>query len=174
VDEDGRPVPPGRSGRVLLTDLNNHVMPFIRYDVQDLASPSARSAGGFPVLERIDGRSSELLRLPSGRVISGGGLGMHLFHGNRFTGWIRVYQCAQTGPNELELRIGWSRPPDGRTREEVVAAVSELCDPDTVIRLRDVDELDRLPSGKAWIVRREPQAYEAAGGGGTSSGPPAP
>jgi phenylacetate-CoA ligase len=156
VDDAGGPVPPGATGRLLVTDLNNHVMPFIRYDVGDLATASPdRSAGGFPLLDRIDGRSSELLRLPSGRVISGGGIGMQLFHRHDFARWIRLFQCAQTGPNSLELRVAWVHPPADGIRSRLVEALRGIADPDTTIRVRDVEDLDRLPSGKAWIVRRE-------------------
>lgn len=37
VDDDGAPVPPGETGRMVVTDFNNYAMPLIRYDTGDLA-----------------------------------------------------------------------------------------------------------------------------------------
>ena len=36
VDDDGQRVNPGEKGHILLTDLTNFVMPFIRYDIGDI------------------------------------------------------------------------------------------------------------------------------------------
>jgi phenylacetate-CoA ligase len=72
LDEEGRPVPPGHTGRLVLTDLNNYVFPFIRYHTGDVAVASEEGfVGGFALVERLDGRSSELLEFPSGRTVSG-------------------------------------------------------------------------------------------------------
>ena len=46
VREDGRPATPGERGRVLLTDLENQVMPFINYEVGDLATVGSPCACG--------------------------------------------------------------------------------------------------------------------------------
>lgn len=35
VNDMGRPVPPGESGRIIITDLYNRMMPFVRYDTGD-------------------------------------------------------------------------------------------------------------------------------------------
>ncbi len=155
LDEEGRPVPPGETGRLVLTDLNNYVFPFIRYDTGDAAVASEDGfVGGFPVVERLDGRSSELLEFPSGRTVSAVSLGGFLTQTHDFAPLIRFYQCVQTGPNEIELRVVWARPPAQDERRALVDAVRSLTDPDTAVEVRDVAELERLPSGKAWIVRR--------------------
>jgi phenylacetate-CoA ligase len=156
VDDDLRPVPPGRTGRILLTDLNNHVMPFIRYDPQDLGVPSPIGpAGGFRLLDRIEGRVSETLVLPTGRSISGVMIGHQLFKLHNFLPWIRFFQVAQTEPNALEIRVVWAARPDGRVRAELVGVLQDLAEPDTAITIREVEDLDRLASGKVWLARRE-------------------
>lgn len=155
VDEDGTPVPPGRQGRLLVTDLNNYVQPFIRYDTGDLATAGDQRAGGFPVVESIDGRSAERLLLPSGKALSGVMLGQTLFAANPFASLVRLYQCEQTAENSLELRVVWrGGEPDEATRERIVAAVRSVADPDTSVTVRTVDALEALPSGKRWIVRK--------------------
>jgi phenylacetate-CoA ligase len=61
---------------VVLTQLDNPVMPLIRYVNGDLAKwsqqPSACACGlHYPVLAEITGRTSDLFRLPGGKVVHG-------------------------------------------------------------------------------------------------------
>jgi phenylacetate-coenzyme A ligase PaaK-like adenylate-forming protein len=69
VDEQNRPVPPGSVGsKVLLTNLVNYAQPLIRYELSDAIKlepgpdPSGRP---FERIARIDGRSDDVLKLPS-------------------------------------------------------------------------------------------------------------
>lgn len=169
LDDEDRPVPPGELGRVVLTNLNERVMPLIRYEQGDLAAASPEGyVGGFRVVEGLIGREAELLRFPSGRVVSGSALGQLLFKRHDFLPWVRNFQCLQTGPNELDLRVVWARDPgDARTR--IAAAVREAADPDTVVRVRDIDEPERYPSGKVWVVR----GFQEPAGDATTAGPSA-
>jgi len=60
VDDRGRDVRPGERGRVIVTGLYNYVMPFIRYELGDIAvagqgrCPCGRT---LPVIARVEGRS---------------------------------------------------------------------------------------------------------------------
>ena len=156
LDDRDRPASPGEHGRIVLTDLNNYVMPLIRYDTQDVGVASAGTHGGLPVLEEIVGRSSETLRLPSGRVVSPLTLGMRLFVGENFLPYIHAYQCAEIAPNHLQVRVIWEGgDPGPEVRAEIVRSVRTITDPDTIVEVVGVANLDRLPSGKSWIVRRE-------------------
>jgi phenylacetate-CoA ligase len=161
LDKDGRPAPPTQVGRLVLTDLNNYVFPFIRYDTGDLAVASeAGFEGGFPLLERLEGRSSDVLVFPSGKILSAVTLGGYITQSHDFAPLVRFYQCAQTGPNETELRVVWARTPTDGERTALAETVRALTDPDTAIAIRDVTELERFASGKAWIVRR---LFDASG-----------
>ena len=138
-----------------MTDLNNYVMPFIRYDTGDVATTSREGfMGGFLLLESIEGRSSEILRFPSGRFMSGIMLGQALRDADAFEP-VRFYQCAQVGPKALELRVVWRSAPDEASRAKMISVLREFADPDFDIGVRNVEELETLPSGKRWIVRRE-------------------
>ncbi len=68
LDQDGAPCGPGQVGRVVVTQLHNFDMPLIRYEIGDYAEVGAPcSCGrGLPVLNRILGRSRNMLILPSG------------------------------------------------------------------------------------------------------------
>ncbi len=58
VRDDGTAAAVGERGRVLLTDLANHVMPFINYDIGDraVAGPPCSCGRGLPTLRHLEGR----------------------------------------------------------------------------------------------------------------------
>ena len=70
LDDDGRPVVPGASGRVVVTSLHNFAMPFIRYDTGDFATAGAPCDCGrsLPVLAQIDGRARKGTPVPLGQT----------------------------------------------------------------------------------------------------------
>lgn len=69
VDEDGRPCPPRRPGRVLLTSMQSYAMPLIRYEIGDIAEWREPCDCGItlPVINKIWGRTRHLITTPDGR-----------------------------------------------------------------------------------------------------------
>src|SRR5918994_629046 len=70
VDEKNRPVPPGIYGeKVLVTVLFSRTMPLIRYEMSDSVRPasSPRCSCGrpFALIDGVQGRAEEVLRLPA-------------------------------------------------------------------------------------------------------------
>ncbi|WP_442484411.1 phenylacetate--CoA ligase family protein [Aeoliella sp. SH292] len=65
VDDDYQPVAPGERGtKVLLTNLANHIQPFIRYEVNDIvvmATEPCECGVSLPLIAEIEGRSSDIL-----------------------------------------------------------------------------------------------------------------
>ena len=80
--KDGRPAAPGEKGRVLVTDLDNPAMPFIRYEIGDVAAPMAPGVcacgRGLPRMEVAAGRATDFLIAPDGRIVSGASLTIYL------------------------------------------------------------------------------------------------
>jgi phenylacetate-coenzyme A ligase PaaK-like adenylate-forming protein len=76
ADADGAPVPAGTPGaRVLLTNLVNRVQPLIRYELSDSIILAAESsAAPYSVIERVDGRSDDILRVAG---VDGGEVALH-------------------------------------------------------------------------------------------------
>ena len=69
VDDRGAPVPPGMPGsKVLLTNLVNRAQPLIRYELADsvvLAAGPDPSGRPYDRIQRVDGRSDDVLALPA-------------------------------------------------------------------------------------------------------------
>lgn len=108
VDEQSRPVPPGvPSHKVLLTNLWCRAQPLIRYELADSVTfaegpnPTGRP---FARIERIEGRSDDILRLPAP---GGGDIAVHPFHLRAPFGRlpeVRQYQVEQCD-DALRVRI---------------------------------------------------------------------
>jgi phenylacetate-CoA ligase len=74
LHESGRPAEPGEVGEIVVTDLSNLYMPFLRYRTGDLAVPSGRSCPcgrAFPLIERIEGRTFDVVVSPDGKSAGG-------------------------------------------------------------------------------------------------------
>ncbi|MCK2147777.1 phenylacetate--CoA ligase family protein [Marinobacter alexandrii] len=74
LDANDQPVKPGQPGKIVVTDLNNRGMPLIRYRVEDMGVYSEKSCAcgrGFPILERLEGRVADFLKLPDGGQVAG-------------------------------------------------------------------------------------------------------
>lgn len=162
LDDEGRPAAPGETGRLVLTDLNNQAMPFLRYDTGDLAT--AGEGDDRPRVGSIEGRSSEVLQLEGGARVTPVMLGWKLFIDRDLGRHIRRWQCVQTDPGTLEFRIV-SRG-RGEVERELMEAVREVAGAATRVLVREVHELDRLPSGKAWVVRTSVEAADQRGASG--------
>lgn len=72
VDEDGRPVPDGTAGAVVVTHYRERAMPLVRYRLGDRARlvPGRCDCGqGFRRIQLVDGRTNDYLVLPDGRRV---------------------------------------------------------------------------------------------------------
>lgn len=73
---DGRPAQPGEVGEVVITDLNNFCMPFLRYRIGDLAEAIDNSVPsvcgrGLPRIGAIQGRVQSIIQGTDGRFVPG-------------------------------------------------------------------------------------------------------
>jgi len=103
VDEAGNPVV-GKPGRVLVTDLHNYGMPFLRYANGDLATLEERTCScgrGLPLFRSIDGREAELVPLPDGRRIPS----LYFVHILKDYGQIRYFQVVQLQLDEFVIQV---------------------------------------------------------------------
>jgi phenylacetate-CoA ligase len=105
LNKSGDPVDPGTPGHIVITDLSNYVMPFIRYRIEDIGIPSDRkcSCGRTqPLIEKIQGRVADFIITPEGRCISGISLTDHF--GASIPG-VAQMQIVQKEVNLLTLNI---------------------------------------------------------------------
>lgn len=104
VDAEFKNLPDDQYGEVLLTDFLNRVFPLIRYRNGDRAAKSSKTCpcgSNFPLLLPVRGRTTDMIKLPSGRVLSGDFL-TTLFDAYPFA--VSAFQLVQHQDLSLTLR----------------------------------------------------------------------
>lgn len=74
VDKDGQPAPKGQAGEVVVTHLATGEFPFIRYRTGDVAALSTQSCTcgrGLPILDEIQGRTTDFVVAADGTIMHG-------------------------------------------------------------------------------------------------------
>ena len=104
LDENEKPVEVGSSGRIIVTNLNNFAMPFIRYEVGDVGRPSnqvCKCGRGLPLMGMVDGRIVDTIVSPSGKFLHGEFF-THLFY--KIEG-VKQFQVMQEDKENLLVKI---------------------------------------------------------------------
>lgn len=145
VDAEGRQVPPGVDGRVLVTPFVSTAQPLIRYEQGDIARfGSPCSCGrGLPVIAGISGRTLAMFRHPDGRAVA-----KMLTEDTRVALDATFWQVAQVGPLSFEIRYvprEWSAPADEAT---AVADFRRIFFDDADVRCVRVREIALTKAGK--------------------------
>lgn len=74
IDPQGNPLPPGQSGEIVVTHMGTSEFPFIRYRTGDIAVMSDKTCAcgrGLPMLEAIEGRSTDFVVALDGTILHG-------------------------------------------------------------------------------------------------------
>jgi phenylacetate-CoA ligase len=102
VDESGRAVPNGQSGRSIITPFFNSAQPLIRYEQGDIVMSGSHCAGGIhlPVLAQIVGRKDAAFSFSNGDTTF---IGIDVATVRDLLS-ADAFQLAQIGPNDVEVR----------------------------------------------------------------------
>ena len=74
LGSDGRPVAEGEAGEIVVTDLYSREFPFLRYRTGDVGVRSSRKCPcgrPLPLLERVEGRTTDFVVAPDGTALHG-------------------------------------------------------------------------------------------------------
>jgi phenylacetate-CoA ligase len=160
VLRDGEPVAPGETGEVVLTSIDNHVMPFLRYATGDLARLPDRSrpaeAGTTTLwLERIEGRQVDCLQRSDGGLVSAWQASTSTFWGRPHVAEAcRQWQIDQGVDLGIVVSVvtGTTEAVPEPVQAEIEAFLREAVGEVTVI-VRTVPAVELEPNGKFRAVR---------------------
>jgi phenylacetate-CoA ligase len=147
VDAEGRPVPDGEEGDVVVTDLYNYGMPFIRYRNGDRAIKGTESCGcgrGLPLLKDVTGRVADMIRTPDDRVITG------LFFPHLMKDYPSVlrYQVVQEELDLVEMRVVATEAWNADVQSAIESAVRQKLGPLVRVELMRVADIPLSKGGK--------------------------
>lgn len=150
VLKDGRPAAPGEIGEVVVTDLNNYCLPFIRYRIGDLAealdpSEPCPCGRGLPRLGKIEGRVQSIIIGSKGQYIPGTFFA-HLF--KDYDHAIRQFQIVQTDRGAITLKVVKGKRYSDETLTEVLRVLHQFLGDDMQIAVDFVDNVDMVRTGK--------------------------
>jgi len=143
--KEGKPVNPDEDGEIVVTVLNNYSMPFIRYNLYDIAAYSEEQCScgiSFPLMVRIKGRKNDYMISENGNKIS-----YFTNYFNRLAPHVYEYQIVQEDINLFKVLIvpGKSYRQEG---ENTFIPVIKRFFPNARIDIKLVDVIERGPSGK--------------------------
>jgi phenylacetate-CoA ligase len=103
--KNDKPAAPGELGKIIITDLLNYGMPFIRYQIEDVGASSDKlceCGRGLPLMKMAAGRVTDFLVTPDGKIISGAALTIYLIVN---TPGVAQAQLIQENVNEIIIKI---------------------------------------------------------------------
>ncbi len=146
--KDGETAMAGEEGEIIVTNLFNYAMPFIRYAVGDVgvkADDSPICGRTLPLMDVIKGRSGDFIVLPDGRRLSPAFIDLNPFNN------LREFRIVQEREDLLEI---WLKADSDRgvefehRRDQCVSALRRAVGKDVQIRVRVMKEIPRDNSGK--------------------------
>jgi len=153
VDDQGKPLPFGHEGRIIVTTFDNRVMPFIRYDLGDRGVISNAPCACGRTLRTITlrGRTAELIEVGEGRTVSLLDISSTI---DQYWDSVRQFQIIQKGRLSFVIKMV-PGPQFLKGREILEGKLIRLLHPNVEIRWDVVDEIPEAESGKAVYFVRE-------------------
>jgi phenylacetate-CoA ligase len=151
LDDDGRPTPAGQEGNLVITDLYNYGMPFVRYSNGDraVAGWGTCSCGrGLPILKEVIGRRSDMIDTPDGRHLTG----LVFPHLIKDFPAVQRFLVIQDEPDHVELRVATTQDWSEADRNRLDRSVRELLGPAMRLDLVRVDDIPPTAAGKHAVV----------------------
>ena len=137
----------GQPGEIVITVLNNHAMPFLRYRIGDMGvldtSPCA-CGRVFHRLREVVGRTSDNFLMPDGRIVHGEYF-THIFYGRE---GIEQFQFVQHAREDFSLKIVPTGQYRQATADQIEHEVREMIGPAAQLRLEVREAIPKTSSGK--------------------------
>jgi phenylacetate-CoA ligase len=148
----------GETGEVVVTDLHNFAMPFIRYANGDLATAGSsdlcRCGRGLARIASVEGRTADVLRDAHGALVSGVAFGYMFVDLERI---VSEFQIVQRADLSVTLRVVTEGPLHAAVRERLRQSCRRFLH-GIDVQVEAVRELPAGPMGKRRLVISEHRA----------------
>lgn len=141
------PDPYNIPGDILITQLNNYAMPFIRYRIGDiglLSNEMCQCGNQLPILSDLLGRSTATFRTKNGTLVHGGFFTQQLYNIDGIT----QFQLIQETYENCHLKVVKNEKWTDRICAEIIQRIQEKLGTDVTVKVEYVDEIPLPKSGK--------------------------
>jgi len=142
-------VSPGETGKLILTDLCDYAMPFIRYEIGDLGSPSDESCScgrNLPLMKSFKGRVFDFIITPEGNRISGEYFHCIIIEYDIHS--IKEFQIVQESINKLTVYIVKNPNEKINDVDRFITVIQKKVGEKVEIEVKYVSSIKRTSSGK--------------------------
>jgi phenylacetate-CoA ligase len=149
VDARGHPLPPGVAGEIVVSHLATADFPFIRYrtgDIAALATERCACGRSLPVLENIQGRSTDFVVAADGAVMHG----LALIYILRDLPEVKQFKVVQESLDRTRVMVVADAGFSAETERRIVAGMQERLG--AVVRV-EVQLMERIPAEKSGKFR---------------------
>jgi phenylacetate-CoA ligase len=148
IDHDSKKLDPSGPGELLVTDLHNFGMPFIRYNIGDLGVPwmdgGCACGRGLPLIADVEGRLLDTIVTPAGRMVPG-----EFFpHLAKEFKEIKQFQVVQDELERLVIKVVPSFEFTGAPLEQFKSEIIGVIGNEIELDIQMVDEIPLTATGK--------------------------
>jgi phenylacetate-CoA ligase len=147
IGADGRPVPRGQPGEIVVTHLASGDFPFIRYrtgDIGVLDTAACACGRGLPLLKEIQGRSTDFLVARDGTVMHG----LALVYILRDLPQVQAFKIVQESLDLTRVQVVLEVPLDAALRQHIVAGFRARLGAAVQVEVEQVGAIAAERSGK--------------------------
>ncbi|MBA7716023.1 Phenylacetate-coenzyme A ligase [subsurface metagenome] len=151
LKDDGNNARSGELANIIVTDLNNFVMPFIRYNIQDLGKSTSGfcSCGrGLSLMGSIEGRDSDIIRTLDGKYL----MVQFFVVFFEYLEGVEQFQVIQRELDEIEIKIVKNDKFTKKDMKNIGKAIKEGGGERLKVRFNFVDNIPVERSGKRRFV----------------------
>lgn len=156
VDRDGHVLAPGQVGEIVVTHLATSDFPFIRYQTGDMGALSARLCGcgrGLPILEEIQGRTTDFVVAADGTVMHG----LALIYPIRDLPGVAAFKVIQHSLNHTEVQIVANGDYSPAVANSIQSGIQARLGKNVTVDVQKVEAIEPERSGKfRYIVSHVP------------------
>ena len=149
------PAKQGETGRIVVTDMYNRAMPFIRWDTGDLAIAGRCDGGRCLTIKSLQGRTADCAYAINGNIVSSAAINNYVcdFYD------IRKYQLVQNDCDKFEVTLVCNE--DSESIGKIDRVLRKLLGQDIELQIHIVDDIPTGRNGKFKTVIRNytPECY---------------
>jgi phenylacetate-CoA ligase len=147
IDPQGKVLPAGEAGEIVVTHMATSEFPFVRYKTGDVGTLSTRSCDcgrGLPMLESIEGRSTDFVIAADGTIMHG----LALIYVLRELDGVSDFKITQESLQLTRIQVVGTATYNEQVEQKIIDGIKARLGPGVTIEVAQVSEIEAEKSGK--------------------------